>query len=242
MHSSLLILVIGFDGAFAFRGSRKAAAPAKTESITDPIPCRDDFAIVAQQKFVKTGKAAEVGVFQGSFSEKNLHHWQGQYYMIDAWSFRPGDIGDKNYKDDSMNDANMNKAKQRTKFAGDRRHVIQALSTDGAKKFESDSMDWVYLDALHTYDALKSDLHAWYPKLRPGGLMSGDDYGDMKDTNMVNASRWEKMYGPVAKKPENQWGVIRALKEFTTEHNIQLHVTWLNDCYAYNAWYFVKPE
>ena len=41
------------------------------------------------------------------------------------------------------------------------------------------SVDLIYLDALHTDAALRDDLHAWWPKLRPGGqLLSGDDFGD----------------------------------------------------------------
>jgi len=244
MRCSLVILAAALFSvdAFQLRSSlRRSVAP--TDTVVAPVPCRDDFAIVAQQSFVKTGKAAEIGVFQGNFSKKNLHHWKGQYYMIDAWSHRPSDVGDKNFKNDAINNANMKAAMDNTKFAGDRRHVIQALSFDAAKDFEDNSLDWIYVDALHTYDALMIDLDAWYPKLRPGGLMTGDDYGDMKDTNLVSASRWETTYGGVAKNPANQWGVIRALSDFGAKHKgLDLKVTWMNDCYAYNAWYFVKPQ
>jgi len=33
------------------------------------------------------------------------------------------------------------------------------------------------LDAGHSYDALMEDLKAWYNKVKPGGIVSGDDYG-----------------------------------------------------------------
>ena len=53
-----------------------------------PVPCRDDLASLAQSHFYKTGNAAEIGVFTGEFSKKNLNHWQGNYLMIDAWRYR----------------------------------------------------------------------------------------------------------------------------------------------------------
>ena len=33
------------------------------------------------------------------------------------------------------------------------------------------------LDAGHSYDALKDDLAVWYNKVKPGGYVTGDDYG-----------------------------------------------------------------
>jgi predicted O-methyltransferase YrrM len=39
-------------------------------------------------------------------------------------------------------------------------------------------VDYVYVDADHTYEGCTADLEAWWPLLRPGGLIAGDDYGD----------------------------------------------------------------
>jgi len=207
----------------------------------DPVPCRDDFASLAQSHFHKTGVAVEVGVFEGEFAAKNLHKWQGDYYMVDAWKFRPGDPTDKNFADEETNDAIKKKAEHATQFAAGRRHLVQALSQDAAKTFADGSIDWMFLDALHTREAVLEDLAAWYPKLRPGGLLTGDDYGDKEDTQMVTAERWAKHYGEVARHPNNNWGVMSALHQFAEAHNLDVHVTWLSDCYRYNAWYIMKP-
>ena len=56
-----------------------------------PVPCRDDFVSLAQRRFFRTGRAAEVGVYVGEFSAANLKIWQGEYYAIDAWAWRPED-------------------------------------------------------------------------------------------------------------------------------------------------------
>ena len=47
---------------------------------------------------------------------------------------------------------------------------MQELSVKAAENFEDAYFDWVYIDALHTEAALATDLEAWYPKVRAGGL------------------------------------------------------------------------
>jgi hypothetical protein len=49
-------------------------------------------------------------------------------------------------------------------------------SPAAAARFEDLSLDFVFLDARHEYDAVRQDLAAWWPKLRPGGLFAGHDY------------------------------------------------------------------
>ncbi len=36
----------------------------------------------------------------------------------------------------------------------------------------------VYLDADHSYEAVKADIAAWWPILPSGGMLAGHDYGD----------------------------------------------------------------
>ena len=45
---------------------------------------------------------------------------------------------------------------------------------------------------LLLYDAVIADLTAWYPKVRKGGLLSGDDYGDAEETPFMTTSRYVK--------------------------------------------------
>lgn len=35
----------------------------------------------------------------------------------------------------------------------------------------------VYVDADHSYEAAKEDIQLWLPKVRPGGILAGHDYG-----------------------------------------------------------------
>jgi len=36
--------------------------------------------------------------------------------------------------------------------------------------------DFIYIDANHSYEAVKDDIATWYPFLRVGGVMAGHDY------------------------------------------------------------------
>ena len=53
---------------------------------------------------------------------------------------------------------------------------IKGCSWEAAAQFEDDSVDFVFIDADHTYDSVKKDIEAWLPKVKKGGCISGHDY------------------------------------------------------------------
>lgn len=55
-------------------------------------------------------------------------------------------------------------------------NVLQMSSTEGAQMFADNSLDFVFLDGAHDYDSVVADILAWYPKLKPGGVLAGDDF------------------------------------------------------------------
>lgn len=44
-----------------------------------------------------------------------------------------------------------------------------------ADLFDPGSIDFIWIDAGHEYDQVMGDIRAWWPKLKPGGIMGGDD-------------------------------------------------------------------
>jgi len=49
-------------------------------------------------------------------------------------------------------------------------------SFDRAKDFEDESIDFIFIDANHTYEFVKKDIAAYLPKMKKGGIMAGHDY------------------------------------------------------------------
>ena len=53
---------------------------------------------------------------------------------------------------------------------------IRMTSVDAAKTYSDESLDVVFIDAGHSYEAVKEDVLAWYPKVKYGGYIAGHDY------------------------------------------------------------------
>jgi predicted O-methyltransferase YrrM len=62
------------------------------------------------------------------------------------------------------------------KFDG-RAKLLREKSWDAAARFEDNSLDLVYIDGDHTYQGVVKDLASWFPKVRKGGIICGDDIG-----------------------------------------------------------------
>lgn len=55
-------------------------------------------------------------------------------------------------------------------------HLRIDKSVDAAKNFADGSLDFVYIDANHSYAFVKEDILAWLPKIKKGGIIGGHDY------------------------------------------------------------------
>jgi len=77
---------------------------------------------------------------------------------------------------------------------------IKMFSIDAAMDFDAQSIDFVYIDGLHTYEAVKEDIETWLPKIKPGGFIGGHDA----------AGRWGKRIRPaVEEKFGKNWKLFQ---------------------------------
>jgi predicted O-methyltransferase YrrM len=60
--------------------------------------------------------------------------------------------------------------------------------------FKDNYFDFVFIDASHDYANVKSDIETWMPKVKPGGILGGDDYHDS----------WKGVFKAVDEKIKNQ--------------------------------------
>jgi hypothetical protein len=113
----------------------------------------------------------EVGCFKGDSTV--LFAKFGKFkevYAVDPYKNNIGDITDK---------CDMREVRRYFKKAIKKyEHVIhiEELSAHASVMFEDNSIDFVYIDALHTEKAMGLDIDLWLPKIKKGGFIGGHDY------------------------------------------------------------------
>jgi predicted O-methyltransferase YrrM len=117
-------------------------------------------------------KIAEIGVFQGRMTalwnvelmNRNIKY---EYFAIDH--FLGSSEHDPNF--DYYNGTLMNLSPIIDKI-----NILRNDSVSASKKFDNEFFDIVYIDASHEYEFVKQDILTWLPKVKPGGIICGDDY------------------------------------------------------------------
>lgn len=61
---------------------------------------------------------------------------------------------------------------------GDYKNIktIVSTSNDAVSKLEGSKYDFVYIDGLHTYEGVKTDITNYLPLVKEGGVIGGHDY------------------------------------------------------------------
>ena len=119
----------------------------------------------------------ELGTWLGASAipvARSIARWDGTLTCVDTWA------GDLSGAPDIPPAPWMLVACARNILeAGVGAHVrlIPARTLEAAAAW-APPIDYLYIDAAHDYDSVRADLRAWGPKMRPGGLILGDDYGN----------------------------------------------------------------
>lgn len=121
-------------------------------------------------------RMAEIGVWRGKLSGRLLRDCPeiAYYAMIDPWRRLPD--WNKPLAETLDFEKVYQEALSHTEFASDRREVLRGKTTEVIDRLEDASLDAIYVDGDHTLRGILVDMIAAYPKLRPGGLMLGDDF------------------------------------------------------------------
>jgi hypothetical protein len=59
--------------------------------------------------------------------------------------------------------------------------LIKKFSRDALADFADGALDFVYIDANHTLPFIIEDIWEWNRKVRVGGVLSGHDYGNLRN-------------------------------------------------------------
>lgn len=120
----------------------------------------------------------ELGVAEGVFSQMVLSsypvkHWYG----VDMWCDGKHDVNE--YK----------RALNRLWPYQDRNTILKMTFKEALPLFSNEFFDIIYIDGYaHTGQDNGQTLRDWWPKLKPGGVFSGDDYDSSwpKTVSQVN--------------------------------------------------------
>lgn len=128
---------------------------------------------------------AEIGVQRGDFSAQMLEAGVAVLFLVDAWA--PLDCDNK--LDPAVLDAGGQESNYRfvrERFAGDDRvSIVRDASAVAARGFEPASLDFLFLDAGHTYSHVMVDLVMWSSRVTPEGCIFCHDYCDNEDSRRM---------------------------------------------------------
>lgn len=144
------------------------------------------------------GKGVEIGVAEGWYSSRIMELGEvDEMYGVDPYTPHQG------YRDYTR-ETTYNRLQTNAHNALDKcpnYYFIKDFSTKAATKFELNSLDFVYIDGDHSYQAVTEDITTWIKKLKPGGIIAGDDY--------ILSDRDKRFYD-----------VIRAVDDYVATNNI----------------------
>lgn len=145
---------------------------------------------------------AEIGVWKGKNAATLLARAPGlTLYMCDYWGDPNAPKSDQSIQGQEA----AALAKKETSFALTRRIIVNKKSPEAADRVQDGELDFAFIDGDHMYQPCLDDIRAWWPKIKPGGLMLGHDIDNPRDFAA-------------------EWGVRRAVEEFCVELDLPFDV------------------
>jgi len=192
---------------------------------------RNDLGYTLNKLGYTTG--AEIGVFRGKFGAwRVLPKWKNctKYILIDLWAEQENYIDESN----SNHEENYWRAQKNFRHFENITQWMRMLSTDAAKKIDDESLDFVYVDARHDYCGAWDDMNAYWPKVRPGGMMAGHDYVTAEQALTFDP---KGNWSICADGSVNPTAVLGAVNDFTRKHDLKMYTTIEQG----PSWMFRKP-
>lgn len=132
---------------------------------------------------------AEIGVSTGMFTKQLFFRVENlSMICVDRWAEQPEYIGhDDEGRESFLISDGWNHEEKYQHFLAWRNDyklteqlsIRRQDSIEAAKDVEDGSLDFVFIDADHSYEGCLADIHAWSPKVRSGGMVAGHDYDSM---------------------------------------------------------------
>ena len=161
---------------------------------------------------------AEVGIGYGLHAEQILQNTSVErLYLIDPMTFYPND----GFATDVINFGGFELLVQNIIIClgsfSDRYVWFRQPSTSiSNEQIPAESLDLVFIDADHSYNAVKADLPFWFSKVRKGGWLLGDDYASCCPGTTKAVDEFAAINGFELRflhKPNNEYPIYYFIKE-----------------------------
>ena len=114
---------------------------------------------------------AEVGIWFGKTFFYLLNNVEDlTLYGVDIWL--PGD----KFIHHADQEENKKQVMEKVLVFGRRGIILEMPSVDAAATIANNSLDFVFIDADHSFDAVCDDIAAWTLKVKSGGFVTGHDW------------------------------------------------------------------
>ena len=127
------------------------------------------------------GVFVELGVWKGKSIKYLAEKVKGKnikVYGVDNFEGSPSlsdeEIGAHQLDEDILNNSLYATYLKNTEGLGI--ETIKSSTNEANLHFTDESIDFLFIDADHHYEAVKKDIELWYPKVKTGGIISGHDY------------------------------------------------------------------
>jgi hypothetical protein len=122
----------------------------------------------------------EIGVWKGDTFKHLLDNTSDLYLVgVDSYEAQPNNPGPEKWtKGENGHPWNHQKYyKDMNEYckSNKRGTILKKYSLDAAKMVDDESLDFVFIDGDHSYEAVKADIDAWLPKVKPKGYIIGHD-------------------------------------------------------------------
>ena len=174
---------------------------------------------------VSARRVLEIGVFKGEFAEYVLRQCTmiDTYFMLDPWRHLDDWKKPANKPNEEF-EAIYAQAMARTEFARNCVKVLRGTTTEVINTVEDASIDLAYIDGDHTLRGITIDLLRTFTKIRPGGILGGDDFrpdiwhhGANFEPTLVfqSAINFAEAVGcPIVALPFGQFAIVRDMSGF----------------------------
>jgi hypothetical protein len=121
------------------------------------------------------GTGVEVGAADRNFAHIILKSWEGQALHFIESGESISLTSDQSQVEISVNCIQLDSTKVHLPHWGDRIQTHRLDSRQAANQFADQGLDFVSLNGSHSGRELRDEIDIWFPKLRRGGLLLGQD-------------------------------------------------------------------